>query len=134
MELRTQSEYKHRFLQGLLLPVLSIIFIWLASSGVLLAQQGGNTIESSSGSSDATYTLAFGDRIQISVFNQDDLSGAYILDGDGRFSMPLIGSISAAGLSPSELEFLLISKLKPDYLVNPRVSRQAGSRLCHSRK
>jgi len=121
MELCTQSEYKHRSLQGLRLHVLSILFICMASSGGLLAQQGGDDVGSQPGASDATYTLAFGDRIQISVFNQDDLSGTYVLDGDGRFSMPLVGSISAAGLSPSELEFLLISKLKPDYLVNPRI-------------
>ncbi len=121
MELSIQSEYKHRSLTGLRWFVLSMVFIWAAGSGGLPAQSGALSVDALPGVSDATSTLAFGDRIQISVFNQDDLSGAYILDGDGRFSMPLVGSISAAGLTPSELEFLLISKLKPDYLVNPRI-------------
>jgi polysaccharide export outer membrane protein len=30
--------------------------------------------------------------------------------------------VEAAGLTPGELEALLVSQLKPDYLVNPRVS------------
>jgi len=69
----------------------------------------------------SAYSLGAGDRIRISVFNQDDLSGDYALDGKGRFSMPLIGSVDANGLTPTQLEKLLINMLKPDYLVNPRI-------------
>jgi polysaccharide export outer membrane protein len=71
--------------------------------------------------SESAYQLGAGDRIRISIFNQEDLSGDYSLDEKGRFSMPLIGSVKAEGLTPAQLENLLTSKLKPDYLVNPRV-------------
>jgi protein involved in polysaccharide export with SLBB domain len=44
--------------------------------------------------------------------------------------MPLIGTIEADGLNPLQLEDLLVSKLKPDYLVNPRIFIQVmNSRL-----
>ena len=69
-----------------------------------------------------SYRLGAGDNLQINVFNQADLTGEYSLDGNGRFTMHLIGKINAAGLTATELEALLIDKLKPDYLVNPRVS------------
>ena len=71
---------------------------------------------------DISYRLGAGDKLQVDVFNQADLTGEYTLDGNGRFTMHLIGKVSAAGLTPTELEALLVSKLKPDYLVNPRVS------------
>lgn len=71
-----------------------------------------------------SYRLGAGDKLQIDVFNQAELSGEYTLDGDGRFSMHLIGKVEAAGLTVTELETLLIGSLKPDYLVNPRVSVQ----------
>jgi protein involved in polysaccharide export with SLBB domain len=71
--------------------------------------------------SDSTYKLDSGDRVQISIFNQADLSGEFQLDGNGQFSMPLIGTVSAQGLTPAELESLLVSRFKPDYLVNPRI-------------
>lgn len=71
---------------------------------------------------DASYRLGPGDNIQISVHNQADLSGSYLLDGSGRFSMPLIGTVEANGLTRTDLETLLVSRLKPDYLVNPRVA------------
>ena len=80
-----------------------------------------------SGTVDSTYELGPGDRVQINVFNQADLSGEYTLDGDGRFSMPLIGTVEANGLTPLELEALLVSRFKPDYLVNPRIFIQVGN-------
>ncbi|MBT8039546.1 MAG: polysaccharide export protein [Gammaproteobacteria bacterium] len=75
----------------------------------------------SSGASDSAYQLDSGDVVRISVFNQPDISGDYMLDGDGRFSMPLIGAIEAAGLTPAELEARLVDLYRPDYLVNPRI-------------
>ena len=98
--------------------VLFLVPILLLSVNPLQAQDIGDLPESSL---DSTYALGPADQLKISIFNQDDLSGNYVLDGNGRFSMPLIGTVEAAGLSPSELEALLISKLKPDYLVNPRI-------------
>jgi polysaccharide export outer membrane protein len=68
------------------------------------------------------YRLGPGDKLAITVFNQDDLSGEYTVNGTGHFSMPLIGSLTVAGSTVSELEEQIINKLKPDYLRNPRVS------------
>jgi len=70
---------------------------------------------------EAAYELGAGDRIKINIFNHDELSGEYQLDGEGRFSMPLIGVVQAENLNSAELEVLLVEKLKPDYLVNPRI-------------
>jgi len=74
------------------------------------------------GVDELSYRLGAGDKLQIDVFNQADLTGEYTLDGNGRFTMHLIGKVDAKGLTPTELESLLVSKLKPDYLVNPRIS------------
>ena len=71
---------------------------------------------------DDSYRLGAGDKLQIDVFNQQDLTGQYVLDGSGRFSMHLIGSVKAQGLTAPQLETQLVERLKPDYLVNPRVS------------
>ena len=76
---------------------------------------------------DSTYKLAPGDRVFINVFNQPDLSGEFTLDGDGRFSMPLIGTVEARELTPLDLEALLVGRFKPDYLVNPRIFVQVAN-------
>jgi protein involved in polysaccharide export with SLBB domain len=73
------------------------------------------------GASDTTYRLDSSDIIRVNVFNQDDLSGEFQLDGEGQFVMPLIGRIDAQDLTSAELEILLVDRLRPDYLVSPRV-------------
>ena len=68
------------------------------------------------------YQLGPGDKLVISVLNQEDLTGEYAINGAGRFFMPFIGSVEAKGLTITELTDLIVNKLKPDYLLNPRVS------------
>jgi protein involved in polysaccharide export with SLBB domain len=68
------------------------------------------------------YRLAAGDRVKVVVFGQEDLSGEYEVDNEGRLSLPLIKSFPAAGFTVQEIEETVTVKLKPDYLKNPRVS------------
>ncbi len=68
------------------------------------------------------YTLGAGDRVRVTVFGQEDLSGEFEVDGNGRVSLPLVREVQAAGLTLQELEARITDKLKPDYLKNPRVS------------
>ena len=74
--------------------------------------------------SDSEYKLSIGDRIQVIVVGHEDLSGEFLVDGDGQFFMPLIEEVDAVGLNPAELESRVVDLLKPDYLVNPRVNVQ----------
>ena len=97
-----------------------MLLLMLAVGSVAAQEEDFSTLPPLS-AGDTTYKLDYGDRININVYNQPDLSGEFILDGNGRFSMPLIGMIEAKGLSSAELESVLVNRLKPDYLVNPRV-------------
>ncbi len=69
-----------------------------------------------------TYRLGSGDKIRVLVFGQDELSGEFEVDGLGNISLPLIKVVSAGGLTISEFETVITNKLKPDFLINPRVS------------
>lgn len=73
---------------------------------------------------DSVYRLGPGDKLGLTVFNHEDLSGEHTIDGSGYVSIPLIGSVRAKGLTVAELEDAVVDKLKPDYLVNPRLSIQ----------
>ena len=41
------------------------------------------------------YKLGSGDQIKITVFNQEQLSGEYTINGGGQIALPLIGDIYA---------------------------------------
>lgn len=72
---------------------------------------------------DAQYRLASGDVIRISVFGEPELSIDEIrLTDAGSLSYPFIGEVRANGRTARELEQLLTTKLKGDYLVDPRVT------------
>lgn len=68
------------------------------------------------------YTLAGGDRLRVIVFGQDSLSNSYAVDGAGRISMPLIGTIHAQGQTTHGLARAIEEKLRGGFLREPRVS------------
>lgn len=71
---------------------------------------------------ETTYRLGSGDRLRLIVFNHEDLSGEFALDGAGNFAMPLIGEIKAGGLTTREVEQRIQTRLADGYLVDPQVS------------
>ena len=48
------------------------------------------------------YLLGSADRVRITIFGEPELSGEYVLDGSGTVSLPLIGEVSALGLTVRE--------------------------------
>lgn len=67
------------------------------------------------------YRLSAGDRVLITIFGHEDLSGEFEINGANVISMPLIPEIKAAGLTLNELGAAIVDALKPDYLKNPSV-------------
>ena len=119
MNSMTNSRAYAKAQQPCLRCLLIILMLFFSAPG--LAQDNVPGVD------DASYRLGAGDKLQIDVFNQPDLTGLYTLDGNGHFSMHLIGKVEASGQTAAELETLLINKLKPDYLVNPRISVRVES-------
>lgn len=68
------------------------------------------------------YVLGQGDRLRVIVFGEEDLSGEFIVDGSGRFAMPLVGEMQAAGLTQRQLERQIEGVLRTGYLNDPRVA------------
>ena len=70
----------------------------------------------------AEYAFGTGDQLRITVFGHEDLSGEFTISETGDVSLPLVGSLSLGGLGIRQAEAAIVDALKPDYLVNPRVS------------
>lgn len=69
------------------------------------------------------YTLNAGDTIRVYVYGESDLTFESLLIGqNGRISYPFLGELTVAGKTPAEVQKQLSDGLKPDYLVDPRVS------------
>ena len=68
------------------------------------------------------YTLGSGDRVRVTVFGEEELSGEFEVDGLGAISLPLIREVQAGGLKLRQLEQVITDKLLDGYLKNPRVN------------
>ncbi|MEO0882825.1 MAG: polysaccharide biosynthesis/export family protein [Pseudomonadota bacterium] len=62
------------------------------------------------------------DRLAISVYGVPALQGDYVVDEDGEIKMPLIGEISATGLTQNEFASVLEDALEESYLQNADVT------------
>lgn len=68
------------------------------------------------------YTLGAGDVIEISVYDEEDLSLEVRIGLSGQISYPLLGDVAVSGLTPKQLEMKLVSGLKGPYLIEPSVT------------
>jgi len=70
----------------------------------------------------AGYTLGAGDEIKVTVFDEPDLSGTFVVDGQGTIMLPLIGQTEVVNLSFSQTSRLLESRLRDGWLRDPKVT------------
>lgn len=66
--------------------------------------------------------LSAGDRLRVTVFGEDKLSGDFDLDLNGNVSLPLAGTVQLAGQTKQQAEATIARKLRSDYLRNPKVT------------
>jgi polysaccharide export outer membrane protein len=68
------------------------------------------------------YHLGPGDKVKITVFNNQDVSGEAVLDSSGDIALPLLGQVPALNLTVSDLQTKITDLLNRQYLVDPKVS------------
>jgi len=73
------------------------------------------------GESPDTYAIGVGDVIEISVWKNPDLTVTVPVRPDGRISVPLLGDVQAAGVTPLALKTVLTNGFR-DYITAPGVS------------
>lgn len=115
---QVQSSWVQRSVaaQWRLLASLFLVFAILGSTVQIASAQGAST------NSRSAYRLGSGDKIKVTVFGHENMSGEFSVAGNGSVSLPFIGSVKAGGRTISQLERTIVLRLTPDYLKNPRVS------------
>ncbi|MCC6887907.1 MAG: polysaccharide export protein [Hyphomicrobiales bacterium] len=68
------------------------------------------------------YTLDTGDKLRIVVFGQDGLSNSYFVDAAGQVNLPLIGAVTARGLTTQQLSRAVAAKLRAGFIREPHVA------------
>ena len=69
-----------------------------------------------------TAALAVGDKVQVTVFGEKELSGPLMVDSGGSVALPLIGSVAVAGVTPGGAAERIRARYADGYLKQPQVS------------
>ncbi|HUZ48076.1 MAG TPA: polysaccharide biosynthesis/export family protein [Terriglobia bacterium] len=78
------------------------------------------------------YRIGPNDLLNITVLDAPELSHPARVTADGDVSIPLLGTIKAAGLTPREFELVLQALLRRTYMKNPQVAVSVAEMQSHS--
>lgn len=70
----------------------------------------------------AEYTIGPEDEMSVTVWDHPDLARKVRVNLEGKISLPLIGEVQVAGLTPLQAEKKIKEMLDGDYVINPQVS------------
>ena len=68
------------------------------------------------------YLIGAQDGLAITVWNQADLGGTYVVEADGTFAFPLVGRVRAGGQTIRQLEAELTQLLADGFFKKPQVT------------
>jgi polysaccharide export outer membrane protein len=68
------------------------------------------------------YKVGPEDLLAVEVLGQDKLGRVLRVNGQGEISMPLVGVVKVAGMTPQEIEKRLVALYDAQFLVNPQIS------------
>jgi Periplasmic protein involved in polysaccharide export len=71
---------------------------------------------------DEHYRLGTGDKLKVTVYGEDDLSGEFLVDGTGQVQLPLVGQVRAGALTIHEFVAEVAKALQEGYLKDPKIS------------
>ena len=107
-------------MSGLIAALLTVVLAGCA--------QGRLSAEPASAASVAQvaeeYRLGVADKVRVTVFGEEALTGEFLVGGNGKISLPLIGETRAAGLTISEFQDEISDALRQGYITQPRVSAE----------
>jgi len=73
------------------------------------------------------YTLHTNDQVHVQVYNEQTITGDYVVDSTGYLSIPIAGRVRAAGLTVAELERRVAAQLNGSILKDARVNIQIAN-------
>ncbi|HBF56147.1 MAG TPA: polysaccharide biosynthesis protein, partial [Afipia sp.] len=95
---------------------LSLIAVVIGALALTGCMQTSVSVTTGYAPVDEPYRLDAGDKLRIVVYGQEGLTNTYAVGASGAITMPLIGSVSARGLTPAELAAAVTARLKRGYL------------------
>ena len=127
--LRVSDQFRKRFAaRGRLFRCIAAAGLVAMVAGCVDSRPMGGSVEAILAAREAaqTYRLSAGDKVHVAVFNEDNLSGDFVIGPDGRVALPLAGPVQAAGLTLPQFQQAVTARLKDGVVLNPSVAVTAS--------
>lgn len=105
----------------LLVGAVLVSSVCAQDAPVAPAVQGTSTDKPADKPHDNSFVIGNDDVLAINVWKEPDISRSIPVRSDGKISLPLVGEVQAAGLTPLMLEKDIATKLK-SYIAEPEVT------------
>lgn len=96
-----------------------------ATFGLLSLAGSAAAQESAAQEDDGLYRLSAGDKIEITILEDPSLNRQVLILPDGRISLPIAGTLKAAGETPEQLAAQVRSRLSSIFVTPPTVTVSA---------
>lgn len=113
-----------RTVKKCIIPLSAVLF---TAAGLGACSQGPalpppNFATSTGPGLENAYRLQIGDKLKLTVFDEDNLSGDLEVNGRGELPVPLIGALPAKDRTLKQLQRDIAAKLADGYIKSPRVN------------
>ncbi|MCW8983701.1 MAG: polysaccharide export protein [Thermoanaerobaculales bacterium] len=88
------------------------VFICVVFVALPVGAQEEQNVES------AGYEVGIGDVIEVTAFQEDEITGEFLVEASGAITFPLLGSVPVAGMTPASISLVLEELLERDYYVD----------------
>jgi len=103
--------------------IITLLVGVFGSTSLARAQPVGTSPASPASDTDRDdYIIGVQDSVNVTVWENADLTGKFTVQPDGAITLPLVGRVKAAGLSLSGFEMQLTRALADGFLIEPRVA------------
>ena len=106
-----------------IIVIITLLVGVFGSTSLARAQPVGTSPASPAADTDRDdYIIGVQDSVNVTVWENADLTGKFTVQPDGAITLPLVGRVKAAGLSLSGFEMQLTRALADGFLIEPRVA------------
>lgn len=112
-------------LRTLLIALLGLMLAGLMASCAQGVMASGTSSETAADSRVIDeYRLGVADKVRVTVFGEAALTGEFLVGGNGKISLPLIGETQASGLTIGQFQAEVATALQDGFITSPRVSAE----------
>jgi len=102
--------------------LLGLAFVLAACGGSNVERATQAQISALKAAATAAPPLQPGEKLHVLVYDEPTLTGDFMIDPSGYLSLPVVGTLKVAGMTPAQLQEKLVTALQAAHLKNPGVT------------